>query len=297
VDATGQLWVACSKAVISADGQTIDWNRGYVAVLDASGNMLVALTQAGPRSMEQVLCVAAGADGLVYIGAQDAEGGFIAVYDDAGTFQRTIAAGKVDEVADLEVAGDGTLWACNQTDDTVVHLSAAGAELGRFQVPAMPGGLAVLADGSLLVCLWGGDTEVQQVFHVTPAGTVLAKYGTPGGGRGIGQMYYPHDAVQLPDGLVLVSDAENGRFIAFRLDGSVAWTTTRSWYVPGRMTWTSFGTLYVTDGFHNVVRELSYGAVAPAGATLTARFDTPEQQVRAGGTASFQLALHNRGAQ
>ena len=297
IDEAGQLWVACSKPVISADGQTIDWNRGYVAVLDASGNMLLSLTQAGSRSMEQVLCVAAGPDGLVYIGAQDPGGGFIAVYDAAGTFRRTIAAGKVDEVADLEVAGDGTLWACNQTDDTIVHLSAEGAELGRFQVPAMPGGLAVLADGTLLVCLWGGDTEVQQVFHVTPAGTVLAKFGTPGGGRGTGQMYYPHDAVQLPDGLVLVSDAENGRFIAFRLDGSVAWTTTRSWYMPGRMAWTSSGTLCVTDGFHNVVRELSYGAAAPARSALTARFDTPERQARAGGTATFQLALRNRSAQ
>lgn len=297
IDAMEQLWVACSKPVISADGQTIDWNRGYVAVLDASGNMLLSLTQAGSRSMEQALCVAAGANGLVYVGAQDTEGGFIAVYDDAGTFKRTIAAGKVDEVADLEVVGDGTLWACNQTDDTVVHLSAEGAELGRFQVPAMPGGLAVLSDGSLLVCLWGGDTEVQQVFHVTPTGTVLGKFGTPGGGRGTGQMYYPHDAVQLPDGLVLVSDAENGRFIAFRLDGSVAWTTTRSWYLPGRMAWTSSGTLFVTDGFHNVIRELRYGAAAPARAALTARFDTPERQVRAGGTATFQLALRNRSAQ
>ena len=297
IDAAGHFWVACSRPVISGDGQTIEWNRGYVAVLDASGNLLLSLVQAGSRSMEQVLCVAAGGDGLVYVGAQDAEGGFIAVYDDAGGFKRIIAAGNVDEVADLEVAGDGTLWACNQTDNTVVHLSAAGTELKHFQVPAMPGGLAVLSDGSLLVCLWGGDTEVQQVFHVTPAGTVLGKFGTPGGGRGTGQMYYPHDAVQLPDGLVLVSDAENGRFVAFRPDGSVAWTTTRSWYLPGRMAWTSSGALCVTDGFHNVVRELSYGTPAPTGAALTARFDTPEKQVRAGASATFKLTLRNRSSQ
>jgi hypothetical protein len=110
-------------------------------------------------------------------------------------------------------------------------------------------------------------------------------------------MYYPHDAVQLPDGLVLVSDAENGRFVAFRLDGSVAWTTTRSWYLPGRMAWTSSGTLCVTDGFHNVVRELSYGTAAPLGAALTARFGTPERQVRAGASTTIDLTLRNRSSQ
>ncbi|HWQ22165.1 MAG TPA: NHL repeat-containing protein, partial [Clostridia bacterium] len=111
VDGKGQLWIACSSPAVSTDGQTIEWNRGYVEVLDSSGNELFALMRAGSRSMQVVESVAANGSGLVYIGAQDARGGFVAVYDEAGNYVRTIGAGKVDGPVDLEMASDGTLWA------------------------------------------------------------------------------------------------------------------------------------------------------------------------------------------
>ena len=297
VDGKGQLWVACSSPFISADGQTIEWNRGYVDVLDRSGNELFTVIRAGSRSMQLVESVAAGGAGLVYVAAQDASGGFIAVYDEAGNYVRTIAAGKVDAAGDLETASDGTLWACNQGDGSVVHLAADGMELGRFKTAGMPGGLTVLPGGDLLVCLWGESSEVQQVVRYSSKGVIVRTFGVVGGGRGAGQMYYPHDAMLLPDGLILVSDAENGRFVAFRQDGSVAWTTTRSWYLPGRMTWSAQGTLYVTDGFHNVIRELSYGQPGmPQGTAVTVRLDTVERAVSAGTTTDFQVSLRNRSA-
>src|SRR5450830_1484884 len=277
VDGKGQLWVACSSPVVSADGQTIEWNRGYVDVLDRSGNELFTVTRAGSRSMQLVESVAASGAGLVYVAAQDAGGGFVAVYDEAGNYVRTIAAGK----------GDGS----------VVHLAADGTELGRFATAGMPGGLTVLQGGDLLVCLWGESSEVQQVVRYSSAGVVIRKFGTVGGGRGAGQMYYPHDAMLLPDGFILVSDAENGRIVAFRQDGSVAWTTARSWYLPGRMTLSAQGTLYVTDAFHNVIRELSYGQPGvPQGAAVTVRLDTVERAVSAGATTRFQVSLRNRSA-
>jgi len=294
VDGKGQLWVTCSSPVISADGQTIEWNRGYVDVLDRSGNELFTVMRAGSRSMQLVESVAASGTGLVYVAAQDAKGGFIAVYDEAGNYVRTIAAGKVDGSSDLEMASDGTLWACNQGDGSVVHLATDGSELGRFTTAGMPGGLTVLPGGDLLVCLWGESGEVQQVVRYSSTGVVIRAFGAVGGGRGAGQMYYPHDAMLLPDSLILVSDAENGRFVAFRQDGSVAWTTSRSWYLPGRMTWSAQGTLYVTDGFHNVIRELSYGPqVAPRGTAVTVRLDTVERAVSAGTTTQFQVSLRN----
>jgi len=297
VDSEGQLWVACSSPAISADGQTIEWNRGYVDVLDRSGNELFTVMRAGSRSMQLVESVAASGTGQVYVAAQDVRGGFIAVYDEAGNYVRTIAAGKVDGPGDLEVASDGTLWACNQGDASVVHLAADGTELGRFTTAGMPGGLTVLPGGDLLVCLWGESSEVQQVVRYGSTGVVIRVFGAAGGGRGTGQMYYPHDAMLLPDGLVLVSDAENGRFVAFHQDGSVAWTTTRSWYLPGRMTWSPQGTLYVTDGFHNVIRELSYGQPgASQDAGVTVRLDTVERAVSSGTTTFLEVSLRNRGA-
>ncbi|MCX6083504.1 MAG: stalk domain-containing protein [Caldiserica bacterium] len=297
VDGKGQLWVTCSSPVVSADGQTIEWNRGYVDVLDRSGNELFAVMRAGSRSMQLVESVAASGTGLVYVAAQDVKGGFIAVYDEAGNYVRTIAAGKVDGTSDLEMASDGTLWACNQGDGSVVHLAADGSELGRFATAGMPAGLTVLQGGDLLVCVWGESGEVQQVVRYSSKGVVIRAYGVVGGGRGAGQMYYPHDAMLLPDGLILVSDAENGRFVAFRQDGSAAWTTSRSWYLPGRMTWSAQGTLYVTDGFHNVIRELSYGQPeALQGAAVTVRLDTVERVVSAGVTTRLQVSLRNRSA-
>jgi sugar lactone lactonase YvrE len=294
VDSKGQLWVTCSSPAVSADGQTIEWNRGYVDVLDRSGNELFSVMRAGSRSMQLVESVAANGTGLVYVGAQDAKGGFIAVYDEAGNYVRTIAAGKVDGPSDLEMASDGTLWACSQGDGSVVHLAADGTELGRFTTAGMPGGLTVLPGGDLLVCLWGESSEVQQVVCYGSSGVVIQTFGAVGGGRGSGQMYYPHDAILLPDGLILVSDAENGRFVAFRQDGSVAWTTARSWYLPGRMTWSAQGTLYVTDGFHNVIRELGYGQPgAPSGAAVTVRLDTVERAISAGATTRLQVSLRN----
>lgn len=297
VDSRGQLWVACSSPSVSADGQTIEWNRGYVDVLDRSGNELFTIMKAGSRTMQLVESVAAGGGGLVCVAAQDVRGGFIAVFDEAGNYIRTIAAGNVDGTGDLEMASDGTLWACSQGDGSVVHLSSDGKELSRFMTPGMPGGLTILPDGGLLVCVWGESSEIQQVVRYSSKGAVTQVFGVAGGGRGIGQMYYPHDAMLLPDGLVLVSDGENGRFVAFRQDGSVAWTTTRSWYLPGRMTWSAQGTLYVTDGFHNVIRELGYGQLgAPQGGTVTARLDVMEREVSAGATASLLVSLRNRGA-
>ena len=297
VDGKGQLWVACSSPFISADGQTIEWNRGYVDVLDRSGNELFTVIRAGSRSMQLVESVAAGGAGLVYVAAQDASGGFIAVYDEAGNYVRTIAAGKVDAAGDLETASDGTLWACNQGDGSVVHLAADGMELGRFKTAGMPGGLTVLPGGDLFVCLWGESSEVQQVVRYSSKGVIVRTFGVVGGGRGAGQMYYPHDAMLLPDGLILVSDAENGRFVAFRQDGSVAWTTARSWYLPGRMTWSAQGTLYVTDAFHSVIRELSYGQPGVLqGTAVTVRLDTVERAVSAGTTTGFQVSLRNRSA-
>jgi len=297
VDGKGQLWVACSSPVISADGQAIGWNRGYVDVLDHSGNELFTVTHAGSRTMQLVESVAAGGAGLVYVAAQDAGGGFIAVYDEAGNYVRTIAAGKVDGPGDLEVASDGTLWACNQGDGSVVHLAADGTELGRFKTAGMPGGLTVLPNGDLLVCLWGESSEIQQVVRYSSKGAVIRVFGVKGGGRGTGQMYYPHDAMLLPDGLILVSDAENGRFVTFRQDGSIAWTTARSWYLPGRMAWSAQGTLYVTDAFHNVIRELSYGQPkAPQGTAVTVRLNTVERAVSSGTMTGFQVSLRNRSA-
>ena len=297
VDGKGQLWVACSSPAVSADGQTIEWNRGYVEVLDRSGNELFTVMRAGSRSMQLVDSVAANGTGLVYVGAQDARGGFVGVYDEAGNYVRTIGAGKVDGPVDLETASDGTLWACSQGDASVVHLAADGTELGHFATVGMPGGLTVLHGGDLLVCVWGDSSEVQQVVRYSPTGAVIRTFGAAGGGRGAGQMYYPHDAMQLPDGLILVSDGENGRFVAFHEDGSVAWTTTRSWYIPGRMTWSPQGTLYVTDGFHNVIRELSYGQpAAPQGTAVTVRLDTVTRSVSAGATTHLQVSLRNLSA-
>jgi sugar lactone lactonase YvrE len=294
VDSKGQLWVTCSSPAVSTDGQTIEWNRGYVDVLDRSGNELFTVMRAGSRAMQLVESVAANGKGLVYVGAQDAKGGFIAVYDEAGNYVRTIAAGKVDGPSDLEIASDGTLWACSQGDGSVVHLAGDGREMGRFTTAGMPGGLTILPGGDLLVCLWGESSEVQQVVRYSSSGVVIRTFGALGGGRGTGQMYYPHDAMLLPDGLILVSDAENGRFVAFRQDGSVAWTTARSWYVPGRMTWSAQGTIYVTDGFHNVIRELSYGRQeAPSGAAVTVRLDTMERAVSAGTMTRLQVSLRN----
>ena len=298
VDGKGQLWVACSSPAVSADGQTIEWNRGYVDVLDRGGNELFTVMRAGSRSMQLVESVAANGTGLVYVGAQDAKGGFIAVYDEAGNHVRSIGAGKVDGPVDLEAASDGTLWACSQGDGAVVHLAADGSEMGRFATVGMPGGLSVLPGGDLLVCMWGESSEVQQVVRYNSKGVVIRTFGTAGGGRGAGQMYYPHDAMLMPDGLILVSDGENGRFVAFRQDGSVAWTTARSWYLPGRMTWSARGTLYVTDGFHNVVRELSYGQPeAPQGTAVTVRLDSVERLVSAGSVARLQVSLRNGSAQ
>lgn len=294
IDGRGQLWVACSAPSVSADGQMIEWDRGYVQVLDSSGNAVFTVMKAGSRSIQFVQSVGANGNGFVYVGVQDVRGGFIAVYDESGNYIRTIASGSVDEPSDIEVGSDGTLWVCNQGDGSVVHLTSDGRDIGRFPTPGMPGGLSITAGGNLLVCVWGESSEVQQVLLYTSRGALVRSFGISGGGRGSGRLYYPHDAVLLTDGLVLVSDSENGRFVAFRPDGTVAWTTDRTWYIPGRMAWSSNGLLYMTDGFHNVLRVLQYGdAVPPDGTSVTARFDTALLSVRAGSTARLQVNFHN----
>lgn len=292
VDDRGQLWVGCSAPAVSEDGGAIQWNRGELQVLDGNGNCVRTLTEVAGRPLQVVESLAAGGNGLIYVGAEDADGSFIAIFDDQGMCRRTITSDAIDTPGGIAPAADGTVWVGNQGNNTVVHLTATGQLLKQFTTDGMPGGLRLLKNGDLLVCVWG---DLQQVVDYTPAGIARQTYGTSGGGRGTGQMYYPYDAVQLPDGLILVSDAENGRFTAFQPDGSLAWTTQRSWYVPAKMAWSSRGTLYVADPLHNVIREFSYGSSAEA--SYIARFDTPAQTAVPGTDVSFRLMVHNTRSQ
>jgi len=148
----------------------------------------------------------------------------IQVLHKEGHFQRAFGEEKLGRPMNLTIS-DGKLYVPDYLED-VVHVFTLDGEYERA-IEAKggldsPGGVAVRADGTLLIA----DSYGQRIVHLTPDGTVLESWG--GAGSGAGEFSYPTDVAIAPDGGFYVADGYNDRVQQFGADGEFV----RKWGGP-----------------------------------------------------------------
>ena len=141
--------------------------------------------------------------------------------------------------AGIDVAPDGTIWACDRCGadscvdsdlDPILHFDTSGRLLDSFGAGLfnLPHGLHVDADGNIWVTDHGVDPpngKGHQVFKLSPRGEVLMTLGRAGV-AGIGQYTFnqPSDVLVAPSGDIFVADGHgprtNARLVKFSSDGT-----------------------------------------------------------------------------
>ena len=259
-------------AVLAWAGGAVNWNQ----------QPPYQLTQhwgekgSGPAQFNDPTGIAVTADEVF---VADARNSRIQVLDKKGNFLRAFGTERLGRPMNLAIA-DGKLYVPDYFEDGI-HVFTLGGELLRV-IEAddglnSPGGVAVRADGTLLVA----DTYAQRILHLTQDGKVLSSWG--GQGTGAGEFSYPTDVAIAPDGGFYVADGYNDRIQQFGSDGQFI----RKWGGPFGMnifgpfkgwftTATSIavslgGTVYVADFYNDRIQKFTAN-----GAFLTA-FGIPSE--------------------
>lgn len=166
----------------------------------------------GPVELDSPTGIAVTAD-EVFIA--DARNSRIQVLNKEGKFLSDFGAEKLGRPMNITVA-NGRLYVPDYLSD-VVHVFTRSGDYERAIEAEdgldSPGGVAVRADGTLLIA----DSYGQRIVHLAPDGEVLDAWG--GAGSGPGEFSYPADVAIAPDGGFYVADGYNDRVQQFGPDG------------------------------------------------------------------------------
>ncbi|MDT8408802.1 MAG: NHL repeat-containing protein [Wenzhouxiangellaceae bacterium] len=175
----------------------------------------------GPRQFNDPTGIAVTADELF---VADARNSRIQVLDKQGNFVRAFGSEVLGRPMNLAIA-DGKLYAPDYFNDVVHVFTLAGEHERAIEAEDgldSPGGVAVRADGTLLVA----DTYGQRIVQLAENGKVLRAWN--GAGNGAGEFSYPTDVAIALDGGFYVADGYNDRIQQFGPDGGFV----RKWGGP-----------------------------------------------------------------
>jgi sugar lactone lactonase YvrE len=231
---------------------------------------------------------------------------------------RRQSAGKFGYIVAIAAARNGNLYVSDSVNDTVSEVSPRGKVrlvAGRKQVQGavdgkgaaarfnQPGGLVADAAGNLFLC----DTSNYTIRKITPGGAVSTFAGraahegsTDGTGAAASFMYPTYIAIDA-GGNLYVLDAVNGvkdeveqirritpagvvtTFAQLKALGPNDADTTE----PSGIAVDAQGTVYVSDGHHHQIRQVTRDGVV----TTLAGSDTPGFQNGKGGVAQFNVPV------
>jgi len=157
----------------------------------------------------------------------DARNSRIQVFDKQGNFKRAFGQDRLGRPMNLAIA-DGKLYVPDYFKDSIFVFSLAGDYEQTIKAEDgfdSPGGVAVRADGTLLVA----DTYAKRVVNIDRDGKLLRVWGTPGkSGIRAGEFNYPTDVANAPNGGFYVADGYNDRIQQFGPNGAFV----RKWGGP-----------------------------------------------------------------
>ncbi|ROQ21415.1 NHL repeat-containing protein [Marinimicrobium koreense] len=213
----GLLAILVLLALFLGAGGAINWNQEPPYELVQSWGK----KGEGPAEFDSPTGIAVTAE-EVFIA--DARNSRIQVLDKKGKFLRDFGAENLGRPMNITIAND-KLYVPDYLNDVVHVFTLAGEHERAIEAEDgldSPGGVAVRADGTLLIA----DSYGQRIVHITPDGEVLESWG--GAGRGPGEFSYPADVALAPDGGFYVADGYNDRVQQFGPDG----TFIRKWGGP-----------------------------------------------------------------
>jgi len=184
----------------------------------------------------------------------DARNSRIQVFDKQGKFKRAFGQKQLGRPMNLHIA-KGKLYVPDYFKDAVQVFTLAGDFIAAVKAQDgfnSPGGVAVRADGSLLVA----DTYASRIVHVTAGGRVLRIWGQ----NGETHFSYPTDVITSPEGGFYVADGYNDRVQKFDASGALQY----KWGGP-------FG-LNIFGPFKGWFTTVTSLAMAPDGSLFTADF-------------------------
>jgi DNA-binding beta-propeller fold protein YncE len=182
-------------------------------------------------------------------------------YTKTGTLNLVIGAGQMGKPRGVAVTPEGNLLVTDPERGSIHKFGADGTYLGALGVGIVkePIGITVDQDGTIYVS--DENPGLDCVFQLTPSGSLLAKWGEPGGGPQ--QFNGPAGLCIDPSHNLFVTDHSNSRIQMLSLSGTFlgAWSYAGSGQtlgVPLDVAADKFGQLYVSDSAGG--RIIVYGA-------------------------------------
>ncbi len=203
--------------VLAGTGGAINWNREPpYELVEHWGDK-----GSGPGQFDGPTGIAVTTDEVF---VADALNSRIQVLNMQGRFQRAFGEEFLGRPMNLTIA-DGKLYVPDYLKDVVHVFTLDGEYQSAIEADDglnSPGGVAVRADGTLLIT----DSYGQRIVHLAPDGNVLESWGDAGSGAG--EFNYPTDVAIAPDGRFYVADGYNDRVQQFGPDGEFS----RKWGGP-----------------------------------------------------------------
>ncbi|MEF3244990.1 MAG: hypothetical protein K6343_03275, partial [Caldisericaceae bacterium] len=283
-------WSACedSKGNIWVTSWTNFNDAGEVDVFTPDGRFIKAIRGISDQEpFKAIGGIASDGKGNIYVGLGD----YIAKFDENFNFVAKIGENKVSNVFQIVVDAHDNIWAASNGTQSIVGFKGDGTLISQFSTAHAPNGLYVDTAGNFYTTA----TDTNEVYVYSSTGKLIKSFG--GGGRSLGKFWVPYGIIVDKDGNVLVSDTENGRIQAFKANTfELLWSTPREFYEPTMLNWTKDGKLLVADCFHNVVHILSTTPPAIPKYNFKVTTSASKIEVKAGGSANFNLVIKNLGS-
>jgi tripartite motif-containing protein 71 len=182
--------------------------NGDIIVANTDSNEIVAWSTSGHEvwagtGLADPYGVACGSNGTIY--AANSNGQDVVAFNSSGVKTATIGS-SLGFTRGIWVDTDGSIWVDVDATGNVFHFSAAGVQLGKFNVGAADGAFGIAGDaGFLYVALSSTNT----VGQYTRSGTLVSTFG--GAGTTLGKLRTPQGLAFGPGGKLYVVEQNNDR--------------------------------------------------------------------------------------